>query len=166
MVVAASVGRMKKPLNRETFLHYRVMLENPSTPSYEQCPWGGVTVYLEPFLDDVAVGLACCSPYDQYNRRIGAAVARGRVKKLRQRQLILIPNDPAMLGLRVDQLAGRAWALLLKRLEEAHGAPPIRTFLLRGSSGPLVAPHGVLAYPWTRSEAPDAPQSDDPKTRQ
>lgn len=140
-------------IKRPQFVHYRALEEAGEKLSrvLRVSPYGGVTLFVFPFPFDetqVGVGWSACSPADQFNRGIGRKIAEGRITKLRQRELVLIPNDDKVLWLRLDRIAAMAWfeAFSVAMRKNPDDRLP---YLQRGGSvQQLVAPLGSVAYPW------------------
>lgn len=66
---------MKRLMDRKEFLHLRF-----TDTSGQPLPHGGVTVCYLPSEGKAKIGIAMCSPEQNFNRKIGRLISEGRAK--------------------------------------------------------------------------------------
>lgn len=64
---------MGRTLDRKEFVHYRFINQDGTPHSH-----GGVTVCYLPGPEGARIGVAVCSPRENFNRRLGCRISEGR----------------------------------------------------------------------------------------
>ena len=151
-------------IKKEQWVHYRALEQDPHLPQLRTAQNGGVTLFVMPFADNqLAVGVATCSPLDQFCLAKGRWASEGRVKKLRKRTVRLISNRDEVLWVWLDRIAGKAWF-------EACAIHYLPAPLLQrgGRAQQIIGPYhgaGPISYPWRLDSIPAGAVEDENRPR-
>ena len=70
---------MENRKREETFVHYRIFTVGLESDSVTICPRGGVTFCVKEVESGIQIGVAECSPKDNYWKALGRKICRNRI---------------------------------------------------------------------------------------